>query len=103
MKNIKDELQHIILGDEPFGQRSTLKKAQSFLRGYAQASLDNQEQQYIKSKEAEAILVFAQEENLFYNCDIDESDFISEGAEQKVYRLNDSQIIKTNASIFYEY
>ena len=53
MKNIKDELQHIILGDEPSGRGSALKKAQTFLRGYAETSCDTQKQQYVKSKEAE--------------------------------------------------
>jgi hypothetical protein len=39
MKSIKDELQNIILGDEQVGPGSQLKKAQSFLRGYAQTSV----------------------------------------------------------------
>lgn len=103
MKNIKDELQYIILGDEPPGQGSKLKKTQTFLRGYAETSCDTQKHQYIKSEEAEAILAFAKQEKLFYEDDIRESDFISQGAEQKVYRLNESQVIKTNAGIFYEY
>jgi len=103
MKNIKDELQHIILGDEPPRQGGALKKTQTFLRGYAETSRDTQKQQYVKSKEAEAILAFAKKEKLFYEEDIRESDFISEGAEQKVYRLNEFQVIKTNAGIFYEY
>lgn len=33
---------------------------------------------------------------------IRESDFISESAEQKVYRLDGSYVIKTNGGIFYE-
>jgi hypothetical protein len=33
---------------------------------------------------------------------IRENDFISEGAEQKVYWLDGSHVIKTNASVFYE-
>ncbi|MDB5023695.1 MAG: hypothetical protein JWP78_1450 [Mucilaginibacter sp.] len=32
MKNIKDELQHIILGHEPADQASQLKKTQRFLK-----------------------------------------------------------------------
>lgn len=103
MKNIKDELQYIILGDEPTGQGSTLKKTQTFLRRYAETSFNAKEQQYVKSKETEAVLAFAKEENLFYHAVISESSFISEGAEQRVYRLNESQVIKTNAGIFYEY
>jgi hypothetical protein len=102
MKGIKDELQHIILGDEPVSQRSALKKNQAFLRGYAQASFNAEKQQHLKSEETEAILNFAINNNLIYSDVIAESDFISEGAEQRVYRLNDSQIIKTNAGIFYE-
>lgn len=103
MKSIKDELQYIILGDEPIGQGSALKKTQTFLRGYAQASLIAEERQYLKSEETEAILKFAEINNLFYQDVISENDFISEGAEQRVYRLNESQVIKTNACVFYEY
>ena len=89
MKNIKDELQYIILGDEPPGPGSAHKKPQTFLRGYAETSRDTQKQQYVKSKEAETILTFAKKEKLFYEEDIRESDFICQGAEQKVYRLNE--------------
>jgi hypothetical protein len=103
MKSIKDELQHIILGDEPIGERSALEKTQAFLRGYAETSIHAKEQQYVKSKETEAVLIFAEEEDLLYQDVINESDFISEGAEQRVYRLNESYVIKTNAAIFYEY
>ena len=45
MKNIKDELQHIILGDEPSGTGSALKKAQTFLRGYTQKASALKKQQ----------------------------------------------------------
>lgn len=101
MKNIKDELQNIILGDEPIGQGSALKKAQTFLRGYAKASVSAEKQQHLKNKETEAILAFAKEQELFFSEDISESDFISEGAEQRVYRLNESEVIKTNSGVFY--
>jgi len=75
MKNIKDELQHIILGDEPAGQGSALKKTQTFLRGYAETSRDTQKHEYVKSKEAEAILAFAKQEKLFYEEEIRERDW----------------------------
>ena len=60
MKNIKDELQNIILGDEPAGQANKLKKAQCFLRSDAAASLTAKKQQYIKSKETAKLLTFAE-------------------------------------------
>ncbi len=50
MKTIKDELQNIILGDEPIGNQSQLKKVQRFLRTNAQTGLTAQKQQRIKMK-----------------------------------------------------
>ncbi len=67
MKPIKDELQNIILGDEQTGSNSHLKKAQNFLRGYAEASISIEKQQHFKNEETTALITFATEENLFYN------------------------------------
>lgn len=103
MKNVKDELQHIILGHEPTGQASQLKKVQCFLRSNAKTSFATEKQQRFKSEETAALVAFAEQEDIMYAPVIQESDFISEGAEQKVYRLDGAHVIKTNASAFYEY
>src|ERR1700758_2880970 len=87
MKNIKDELQHIILGDEPTGQTSHLKKIQRFLRSNAETSFATEKQQRLKSEETALLIAFAEQNDIIYTPEIRESDFISEGAEQKVYRL----------------
>ncbi len=92
MKGIKDELQNIILRDEQTGSGSQLKKAQSFLRRYAETSRATKEQQHFKDQETAALIAFAKAENCFYNHSISINDFISEGAEQKVYRLDDTQV-----------
>ncbi len=102
MKSIKDELQNIIFGDEQTGSSERLKKAQIFLRGYAQASSAIKEQQHFKDKEAAALLAFATTENLLYADPILSTDFISEGAEQQVYRFDNSDVLKINRSDFYE-
>jgi hypothetical protein len=102
MKNIKDELQHIILGHEPTGQASQLKKTQRFLRSNAETSFAAKKQQRFKSEETTTLLAFAEQEDIIYTPAIREIDFISEGAEQKVYRLDGSHVIKTNAGVFYE-
>ncbi|MFB9843159.1 putative polyvalent protein kinase domain-containing protein [Mucilaginibacter ginsenosidivorans] len=102
MKNIKDELQNIILGDEQTGRDSQLKKIQGFLRGYAETSVVFEKQQRFKNEETAALIGFATAENLFYNHLILSKNFISEGAEQKVYKLDDTHVLKTNQSIFYE-
>ena len=103
MKNIKDELQHIILGDEQAGRTSQLKKVQTFLSRHAETSSTAQNQKRFKSEETAELLNFARQEKLFYEQAISEKDFISSGAEQRVYRLDETYVIKTNASIFYEY
>ena len=102
MKGIKDELQNIILRDEQTGSGSQLKKAQSFLRRYAETSRATKEQQRFKDQETAALIAFAKTENCFYNHIISIADFISEGAEQKVYKLDDAHVLKINQSVFYE-
>jgi len=102
MKNIKDELQHIILGDEQAGRTSQLKKVQTFLRRHAETSSSAQNQKRFKSEETAELINFARQEKLFYEQTISEKDFISSGAEQHVYRLDETYVIKTNGSIFYE-
>jgi hypothetical protein len=62
MKNIKDELQRIILGHEPVGQANQLKKIQRFLRSNAETSLATKKQQRFKSEETAALLTFAGQE-----------------------------------------
>lgn len=72
MKNIKDELQHIILRDGQAGQTSQLKKTQSFLRRHAETSVFFKEQQQFKSEEAAAILIYAAEVGFWYDKPIGE-------------------------------
>ena len=102
MKNIKDELQHIIFSNEPFGQRDNLKKTQNFLRGYAETGYASEKQQFLKSEETLALIKFSESAGLIYNREILEEHFISAGAEQRVYQYDGFSIIKTNGSIFYE-
>lgn len=103
MKNVKDELQHIILGDGPSGAASQIKKVQCFLRANAETSSATEKQQRFKSEETAALVTFAEQEDLIYLPPIRESDFIGEGAEQKVYRLDQMNVIKANGGAFYEY
>ncbi|MBS1736907.1 MAG: hypothetical protein JSS98_09950 [Bacteroidetes bacterium] len=101
MKNIKNELQNIICSDEPFGKASKLKKVQNFLRRNAKTSAGTQKKQFLKSEETVTLIDFAQGEDLFYQFEISEDDYITAGAEQRVFRYDDFSVIKTNDSIFY--
>ena len=103
MKNIRDELRSVIIGNEPSGDASKLKKTQNFLRGNASAGFDAKEKQYLKSEEEKRLIKFIEQEALFFEAEISERNFISSGAEQRVYRYDDFHVIKTNDSIFYAY
>lgn len=102
MNKIKDELQRIIFGNGPNGQTSQLKKVQRFLNANAETSLAAKKQQQFKGEETAKLLAFAKQEGLLYTPAIHTTDFISEGAEQKVYRLDGTHVLKTNAGVFYE-
>ena len=53
-----------------------------------------------KTKEAERLLAFAQKNNLIFDA-IDEKNYISEGAEQKVYNNDNEYVLKLNDAIYY--
>jgi len=100
MKNIHDELQHLIIGNGQVGNPGQLKKTQNFLRRNAQTGFGTEKQKPLKDEEKTHLIEFAHNENLFYQDEILESNFISAGAEQKVYRFDDFHVIKINDSIF---
>ncbi|HWV74937.1 MAG TPA: hypothetical protein VN040_24630 [Pseudosphingobacterium sp.] len=103
MKAIKNELQDIIFGNGQEGDTSQLKRTQNFLRRNAQASTGPEKQKYLKSEEEVFLIEHAQRENLFFPYEVSENLFISEGAEQRVYRFDDHSVIKLNSGVFYEY
>jgi hypothetical protein len=65
MRDIKYELQYIILGDGPAGQPDKLKEVETFLSANAGAGIAIEKKQYFKSEEATAPVVFAQEKSYF--------------------------------------
>lgn len=102
MKYIRDELQNIIFGDGQTGHTSQLKKTQNFLRRNAEASGESENHKFFQRQEEINLKKFIQKENLFYPLDISDEDFISAGAEQRVYRYGDFYVVKTNDHIFYK-
>ena len=75
MRNLKDELQHIIFGDGPVHETDQLKKVQIFPGGNAEAGLRAQKRQRLKSEEAAELLNFATQQKIFYETKISEADF----------------------------
>lgn len=103
MKNVKNELQNIIIGDGSIGSTSQLKKVQNFLRRNEETGLRPEEQKCLKIEEEVDLIAFATKQNLLYSKEISEENFISAGAEQRVYYYDEFHVLKINDSIFYEY
>ena len=66
MDHVRNELQHIILGNEPAGEKSKLKKVQAFLRANAEAGFYAQKHEHLKGEEAARLIAFAGIEDLLY-------------------------------------
>ena len=101
MKNIKNELQNIITGNGQIGDKNLIKTIQDVLRRNEESIQISSQNKLVKSEEEIVLKHIIEAEDLTYKEEISESNYISEGAEQKVYRLDDKYIIKLNDTIFY--
>ena len=101
MKNIKNELQNIITGNGQIGDKNLIKTIQDVLRRNEKSIQISSQTKLVKSEEEIFLKHIIEAEDLTYKEEISESNYISEGAEQKVYRLDHKYIIKLNDTIFY--
>lgn len=100
IKQTKHELQNIISGKSSDSHDAFIQAVTHYLRSGKRASAMAQEKHENKAKETESLIAFASKNNLFI-AEIDESNFISSGAEQKVYIKNNENVIKLNDAIYY--
>lgn len=71
MKDIKNELQNIILRDGPIGSSSKLNRVQHFLKENATPSQEIEKQKYFKGEEEKCLIDFATQHSLCYLGEID--------------------------------
>ena len=100
IKSIKNELQNILSGKSGYSYDAVIQATTNHLRTSQGTSPMAKEKHENKSKETEKLLAFVVKNELFYD-DIDESQYISQGAEQKVYIKEDKYVIKLNDAIYY--
>lgn len=100
LKQTKHELQNILSGKSGASYNSVIQTIARHLGGSKGAGPMAQEKHQNKHKETKKIIQFAENNNLILQ-QIEESKFISSGAEQKVYIKNDEYVIKLNDAIFY--
>ncbi|ROI15041.1 hypothetical protein EGH73_00135 [Epilithonimonas hominis] len=98
---MKNELQNIITGNGQIGDKNLIKTIQDVLRRNEKSIQISSQNKLVKSEEEIFLKNIIEAEDLTYKEEISESNYISEGAEQKVYRLDHKYIIKLNDTIFY--
>ena len=82
--NLKNELQNIISGKSSNGSNSLIQTVANYLRSGKRASPVAEKKHQNKKEETKRLIQFAVQNNLLLR-EIDESKFISSGAEQRVY------------------
>ena len=97
---MKNELHHVISGKKPVRHGAIIQTIARYLEDSAQASGSAEDEKHVKSEETTRLTQYATRNQLWVE-DIDFSQYISEGAEQKVYLENGSHVIKLNDTIYY--
>jgi hypothetical protein len=97
---MKDDLRNVISRKSEVRNGAIIQTISSYLKRSSRASAMVKDQKHFKKQETEVLKDFITRNNLWI-ASIDISNYVSEGAEQKVY-LNDNQnVIKLNDGIFY--
>ena len=99
--SIKHELQDIISGNGFVRNGKNIQTITNYLRGKKEAVSNLKEDKFDKNKETKILIDFIDNTNLWFT-DIDNSKYVGEGAEQKIYEFEDPNfVLKLNDSIFY--
>jgi len=100
LNNLKHELQHILQGKSPVSQGELIQAIATYLRESTKTGAMAQANEPNKKEETKKLVQYINENNL-WNCDINFGLFISQGAEQRVFLQNKTQVLKLNDSIYY--
>jgi len=97
---MKDEIQLIISGKSPVKHGDFIQTVLSYLNRSQATSTVAKEDKYFKKEETKRLKNFAEENNLIVTS-INLDNYISQGAEQKVYLKDGSTVVKLNDAIYY--
>ena len=98
--NLKDELHNVISGKSEIRFGTAIQAITSYLNDGEKASPTFEVEKHFKKQETEKLEKYISENNLWMK-DIDLSQYVSEGAEQKVYLKDSEHVLKLNDSIYY--
>ena len=97
---IKNELNNILSGKSKIGVGRTIQTIACHLNYGTQSSTTIGNEKHFKKQETQRLEDYITSENLWIN-DIDFSQYVSEGAEQKVYLKDNEHVLKLNDAIYY--
>ena len=97
---MKDELRNIISGKSKVRDGAAIQATARYLKRSAQTGRVAKEEKHYKEKEAAGLKEYITKNNLWLGG-IDIEDYVSEGAEQKVYLKDDKHVLKLNDAIYY--
>ena len=101
--SLKNELQSIISGNESVRNGKIIQTITNYLGGKKKTVSKPEESQFDKEQEEKVLIEFIETNNFWYK-NLEESKYIGEGAEQKIYEFSDPEfVLKLNDSIFYEF
>jgi hypothetical protein len=100
--DLKNELHNVISGKSQVRFGTFIQTIASYLNDGAQTGGNNPDEKRLKSQETEKLRQFISEKNLWIH-DLDFSQYVSEGAEQKVYLKDSEHVIKLNDAIYYTF
>lgn len=99
--SIKHELQNIISGNGSVRNGKVIQSITDYIRREKKAISNLAEGEFNKNKETTLLKSFISSNNLWYS-NIDDSKYIGEGAEQKIYEFSDPNfVLKLNDTIYY--
>lgn len=97
---MKDDIQYILSGKSQVKHHHLIQTACSYLKRSEGTGKMAQDQQQLKEQEAEKLIQFAEANNLWVES-INIENYVSQGAEQKVYLKDGATVLKLNDAIYY--
>ncbi|MHA3786698.1 putative polyvalent protein kinase domain-containing protein [Flavobacterium hauense] len=99
-KLLKNEIYNIFQGKSTVRFAPTIPTETSYFRNGSSSGATTENTKHLKEQEEQRLEDFISANNLWIN-DIDLSQYVSEGAEQKVYLKDSDHVLKLNDAIYY--
>ena len=97
---MKDAIQYILSGKSQVKHCHLIQTTCSYLKRSQRSGSVAQEYKQNKQQERESLIQFANQENLWL-ANINVENYVSQGAEQKVYLKDGTSVLKLNDAIYY--